>query len=248
MHLDATICVHFHEWFYILYIHTYTQTHTCVCYSEFANHFLLFLTTIKKKSWLITFSNLLLMKRLFFVTNIYDFLWTQNPPVTGNEHIPECTVYCSLYIIFFYKNHFNAPCIFNTLWTLVSKPSVSVSLQNVGMDVSWSHVEMVFCILEWVNTNVQKPTLSTTEYGLKSNAIKRAMDLVIRFTILIVLWLASTTGQCFSPNSGWYRARWFLKSLVLLKYWHWVPHTPYKLSRSWQLLPRLHGTQNAAIR
>ena len=42
-------------------------------------------------------SNILLKKRLFFVTNRNDSLWTQNP-VTGSEDIPERkAVYCSLY-------------------------------------------------------------------------------------------------------------------------------------------------------
>ena len=132
---------------------------------------------------------------------------------------------------------------FNTLWTYVSALIVkhaylpthchqsvwNFCLFHCGVSVwlcPWSNAEIVFCILalEW-KTIFQKPTFSTTECDLKSNAITVAMDLVIRFTPSefgwcratawsIFLWLASATGRCFSPNSGWYRARWFLKLVV----------------------------------
>ena len=101
----------------------------------------------------------------------------------------------------------------------------------------WSNAKMVFCILalEWTPLP-EKPTFSTTEYGLKSNAVKLAMDLVIRFFLSefgwscatacsIILWLASATDRCFSPNSGWHHTRWFQKFVVLLKYLSWVPCT-----------------------
>ena len=59
------------------------------CSSEFADHFLLLWWSLKEIKTFITFSSILLKKWLFFVTNRCDFLWKQNPPVTGNEHIPE---------------------------------------------------------------------------------------------------------------------------------------------------------------
>ena len=54
--------------------------------SEFATQSLLITSYfcddhLKKINRLITFSNILLKKRFFFVTNRYNFLWTQIPPV-----------------------------------------------------------------------------------------------------------------------------------------------------------------------
>ena len=95
---------------------------------------------------------------------------------------------------------------------------------------------------------------STTEYGLKSNAIKLAMDLVIRFALsgfswscatacLIVLLLASATGHCFSP-------RCFLKLIVLSKYLSWVPHTiqtVYVLTRTYVFIAHACTAENQQV-
>ena len=102
--MQQFFCVHFHAWFKIIIILI------IIIKSEFATQSVL--TSyfcdghLKNINRLITFSNILLKKRLFFITNSYDFLLTQNPPVTGNEHIPERkTVYCSQWKI---KRAFNA--------------------------------------------------------------------------------------------------------------------------------------------
>ena len=65
-----------------------------------------------------------------------------------------------------------------------------------------------------VNTIVRKPTFSTDEYSLKSNAIKLEMDLVIRFALSeFDRHLAGTCNRSLLLS----QLRWFLKLVVLPK-------------------------------